>query len=297
MWEDHSTIEEMYIMQRLFISLILCLGSLPLTAQVQTGASIKPLQLLFAAVTDGVTETPALFMRTGADPHHYALRPSDRRAMAQSDVILWVGPALETPLEKVMGDLSGEVITAQDLPGMALLSAGGGIDSHLWLSAENAIRMAEALVQSLSRLDAGNAERYAANSEQLATALRALVENTRQRLQEQEEASAFAVYHNAFGYFEQQLGVSHQVAFTDNEDVAPGVRRLLQVRKQVAQHEIRCVLVEAGVDIGQLQNVIDNDEVSYIEMDPLAWEFPVSGTAFLSFMEEISNSFVDCLSL
>lgn len=62
-------------------------------------ATIKPLQLISAAITEGVTETE-LLLPPSASPHDYHLKPSDVRRINNADLIIWVGPELESFVEK-----------------------------------------------------------------------------------------------------------------------------------------------------------------------------------------------------
>jgi len=48
---------------------------------------------LTAIVTAGVTE-PVLMLDRGADPHHFALRPSQARAVANAGLAIWLGPEM-----------------------------------------------------------------------------------------------------------------------------------------------------------------------------------------------------------
>ncbi|MHA6963134.1 zinc ABC transporter substrate-binding protein ZnuA [Zobellella denitrificans] len=83
----------------------LLLLALPLLFSSQVRAlevltTIKPLQLIASAITDGMNE-PELLLAPGTSPHDYALRPSDVRRLNQADLVVWVGPELEgflTPL-------------------------------------------------------------------------------------------------------------------------------------------------------------------------------------------------------
>ena len=67
-------------------------------------ATIKPVHSLVAGVMQGAGQ-PGLIMRTGASPHHYALRPSERRALARASLIFWVGPELETFMPRILNTL------------------------------------------------------------------------------------------------------------------------------------------------------------------------------------------------
>lgn len=280
-------------MSRIILIILCLLPALPGMAAVQVAASIKPLQLLAAAVTDGVT-VPVLLMREGQDPHHFALRPSDRRALAESDVILWTGPALEQPLSGVMEQLSGRVITAQSLSGMTLHERGHGIDPHLWLDRGNAGVMAAELTRVLSQADPDNAARYQANLEALDARLEALDQRLRDALTGLEDRP-FAVYHNAYRYLEHRYGLQHVVSFTDHEDIAPGIRRLMAVRSIMSETGARCVLVEPGDNVTRLRSILDDPALRFQVVDVLGSDRPPSADAFPAMMAEMGDAIQACL--
>lgn len=60
--------------------------------------SIKPLQLITQELTQGVTNTDVL-LANNTSPHDYALKPSDVRKLKSVDLLIWVGPGLESFLE------------------------------------------------------------------------------------------------------------------------------------------------------------------------------------------------------
>ena len=67
---------------------------------------IPPVQGIVAAVMEGVG-MPEVAMGGGADPHHGALRPSEARALAQADMVVWVGPQLSPSFTRAVGALAG----------------------------------------------------------------------------------------------------------------------------------------------------------------------------------------------
>ena len=68
--------------------------------------SILPVHSLVAAVMAGLG-APHLLIRGGASPHDASLRPSDARALSAAELVIWVGPGLETFLEKPLAALAG----------------------------------------------------------------------------------------------------------------------------------------------------------------------------------------------
>lgn len=78
--------------------LVLPIQSLMAAENPQVVVSIKPIHSLVSAVMEGVA-TPTLLVKTGS-PHAYTLRPSEARALANADLVVWVGHELESFLEK-----------------------------------------------------------------------------------------------------------------------------------------------------------------------------------------------------
>ncbi|MBN2752149.1 MAG: zinc ABC transporter substrate-binding protein, partial [Rhodospirillaceae bacterium] len=97
------------------------------TAQAQVPkvvTSIAPLSGIAAAVMKDIG-TPTVLLPPGQSPHHAALKPSQARALAGADVVLWIGPDMEAGLDKALDArpqawFSSHVMTAMSLPGMTL---------------------------------------------------------------------------------------------------------------------------------------------------------------------------------
>ncbi|WP_407294134.1 zinc ABC transporter substrate-binding protein [Stutzerimonas zhaodongensis] len=98
-------------------------------AELEVLTSIKPLQLIAAAVQDGVGK-PAVLLPPGASPHHYAMRPSDVRQIRSADLFYWIGPDMETFLEPVLQGRKGPSVAVQSLPGLTLRHFGEASGEH-----------------------------------------------------------------------------------------------------------------------------------------------------------------------
>lgn len=187
----------------LLCGLGLCVPALAESAKVLT--TIKPLQQIAAAVMDGV-DTPAVLLPPGNSPHNYALRPSDRRALLDAERIYWVGPELELFLKDVL-DRQGNAQALLHLPGMRVREQlqsinfqteegdhghshdhghdhdHGALDSHIWLSPDNAQQIAGFMAEDLASLYPQHAEKLAANAELFAKRLTALDARLKDRLE------------------------------------------------------------------------------------------------------------------
>lgn len=256
-------------------------------------ASVKPLQLIAAAITEGVA-VPQLLMEGGHDPHHVTLRPSDRRRLDQADLVLWVGPVLEPGLEDVMMDLESEVITAQAAPDVTLLESEGATDPHLWLDTRNARHIASALVAALQKLDAGNAQRYATNLEAFTRALDKTDTDIAMALDSQRN-TAWAASHQAFGYFVAQFGLQQPLTLTDSSNSAPGVRRVMQLRETIATQNIRCLLTETSENPAELDALLEGTMLHVVGADVLGTQLPSNANGYPDLMLALAKAVASCL--
>ena len=112
---------------RILISLLLLLVQLPLFAAPRVVATIQPLHALAAGVMEGVAE-PQLLLPPGASPHSYALTPSQAQALAQADLVVWVGSGLEQFLAKPLRTLAAKADSLElaRLDSIKLLAATPG---------------------------------------------------------------------------------------------------------------------------------------------------------------------------
>jgi len=98
-------------------------------AEIEVLTSIKPLQLIAAAVQDGAGK-PAVLLPPGASPHHYAMRPSDVRQIRSADLFYWIGPDMEGFLAPVLAGRKGPSVAIQSLSGLTLRHFGEAASEH-----------------------------------------------------------------------------------------------------------------------------------------------------------------------
>ncbi len=94
----------------------------------QVATDIAPVHGLVARVMDGLGE-PELVVQPGASPHSYSMRPSEARALEQSDAVFWIGAELEPWLEESIGTLASgaRVIELLDVDGISTLEFREGV--------------------------------------------------------------------------------------------------------------------------------------------------------------------------
>tara|TARA_R100001377_G_scaffold70488_1_gene45944 strand:+ start:1196 stop:2095 length:900 start_codon:yes stop_codon:yes gene_type:complete len=274
-------------------------------AQATVLASVKPLQLIAAAITDGVS-TPQLLIPANQSPHNFSLRPSDVSHLTQADIVLWVGPGLETYLANMFAQEAqrDRLLEAAAVPGIVLLdlsehahahSAGEHYDPHLWLSTANARVLARALHAKLVVLDSANATQYDANLQQFEAALAQLDEALQQQFATLREAP-FAVFHNGTQYFEEQVGIAHRFVLVPDHEIQPGIRHLLALRAQLAERPLNCLFEDINSNEATIDTVFQDNPVRRVMLDPLGDAVALSKVGYLQLISTMAGAIQQCLS-
>ena len=276
-------------------------------------ASIGPVHSLAAAVMGDLGE-PLQIVRGYGSPHTYQMRPSDAASLRDADLVLWIGPSLETFLERPLaGGRDGtRVVALSAVPGLALLanrSAGvrkddahsdehreiGSYDPHIWLSPFNAKLMAGAIAKELSALDPGNAATYRANTDRLWQRIDAMEVRIASRLAPVRRIP-FVVFHDAFQYFEESFGLNAVGSVTVSPDRMPSARRIKALREKIVESGARCVFREPQFESALVQVLLEDSDARAGVIDSLGTDVVPGPDAYFELMDSNTDALVDCLS-
>ncbi|KPB69985.1 zinc ABC transporter substrate-binding protein ZnuA [Pseudomonas cannabina] len=293
----------------------------PAQAEVNVLTSIKPLQLIAAAVQDGVGK-PEVLLPPGASPHNYALRPSDVRRVRDVELLYWIGPDMETFLPRVLQGRSSPAVAVQSLPGMHLRHFGednashddhahhdedaddhdhdhdhqpGSLDSHLWLSTVNARVIAAKMAADLSTADPANAARYASNAEAFSKRLDALDARIKGRVTAV-AGKPFFVFHEAFDYFEEAYGLKHAGVFAIAAEIQPGAQHVAAMRERLKAAGKTCVFSEPPLRPRMAETLSAGLPVKLAELDALGGYIPASAQGYEQVLQKLADDLTGCLS-
>lgn len=278
-------------------------------AEVHLLTSVKPLQLIAAAVQDGAG-TPAVLLPPGASPHHYALRPSDARALREATLFYWIGPDLEGFLSKALEGRSQPSLAVQELPGLQLRRFVGGagsrgdehdhahrpgtLDAHLWLLPANARLIAARMAADLEAADPANAARYQANLAAFEARLDSLDRHLKARLAKL-AGKPYFVFHEAYGYYEAAYGLEHAGVFSLSPDVQPGARQVARMRQRLQEAGPTCVFSEPPLQPRLARTLSAGLPVRLAELDPLGSTIPVGPQGYEQLLERLGEELAGCL--
>ncbi|WP_213937652.1 zinc ABC transporter substrate-binding protein ZnuA [Pseudomonas sp. dw_612] len=293
-----------------FVASFLLIGSAQ--AEVKVLTSIKPLQLIAAAVQDGVA-IPEVLLPPGASPHNYALRPSDVRKVQSVDLVYWIGPDMEGFLPRVLKGRTLPTVAVQDLPGMKLRHFAedsqshaedadehdhdhrpGTLDAHLWLSPVNARVIATKMAADLSAADPDNAARYQSNLKAFDARLDALDLRLKARLASV-AGKPYFVFHEAFDYFEDAYGLKHAGVFSVAAEVQPGAQHVAAMRTRLQEVGKTCVFSEPPLRPRLAETLVAGLPVKLAELDALGGYTPATAQGYEQVLEKLGNDLAGCL--
>ncbi|ACE82627.1 high-affinity zinc uptake system protein ZnuA [Cellvibrio japonicus Ueda107] len=210
--------------------------------------SIKPLALIAQEVVGDKVTIDTLLPIT-ASPHDYPLKVSDHKRIREADLVLWVGPALESFLAKPLRhlpearQLSSYLLKGIDWPDMDDHSKHNhshdhhhddAHDPHLWLNPLNAAVIAWALAERLATLEPGHAAFFRQRATAFAESMGALDRELRSAMAPLGNVG-FAVYHEGYSHFVHHYGLRQLAYVTFVPEQRPGARHLAELRRVMAE--------------------------------------------------------------
>ncbi len=309
-------------MQRITLSLIFSLVFSSQTfAAPHVVTSIKPIDDLVRAVMDGVGE-PTRLIPPGSSPHTYALKPSERQAAEKADIFIWIGPSVETSLDKVTQVLPKTtiVITLSQQPDMLLLPARSGgdwerkpratphqhaahadqhqhdttLDGHIWLAPTNAKVIARTTAEALSTRDPEHAARYQANAERALQRLNTLNEQLKTELTPVQN-KPFIVFHDAYQYFEHSFDLRAAGSIMVSADSMASAKRISEMRNKIKTLGATCVFSEPQFEPKLVATLVEGTHARTGVLDPLGAKLPAGMEGYEQLLHKLAGSLADCL--
>ncbi|KAA0582240.1 zinc ABC transporter substrate-binding protein ZnuA [Azospirillum sp. B21] len=302
-------------------------AALPAHAEVpKVVVSIKPIHSLVASVMHGVGE-PALLVRGGASPHSYTMKPSDAKALSAADLVVWVGPELESFLEKPLkaNAPKATLLTLMDLKGLSLLETREGgaweahdhghkgghdhkhdhkghdhaeeheeLNSHIWLDPANARAIVKAAAEALAAKDPADAEAYRTNADRTLQQLDALDAELKAALAPVKD-KPFVVFHDAYQYFEARYDLSAVGSITVSPDRRPSAKRLSAIRAKIGGLGAACVFAEPQFEPALVQTVVEGTKAKTGVLDPEGTELPEGEALYPTLLRNLAASLRGCL--
>ncbi|EPJ47434.1 MAG: hypothetical protein OFPII_13210 [Osedax symbiont Rs1] len=293
--------------------------------------SIKPLQLIAADITQGVIKADYL-LPAGASPHAYSLRPSEVKKIHNASSIYWVGPMLETFMQKPLSKYPLKTFALASLidsgakptaPLVAQPSAEldhddaehrhdsqftdashppkrhihqyQGLDPHLWLSPKMALKIAALIKQQTILLYPQHQSRLELNYQQFKEQLQRLDVALTADLSSL-RALGFLVFHDAYARFIEHYQLNQVAALTINPAKRPGAKHLAEIKQILIETKPVCIFSEPQFSSVAIDSVVRNQTIKVAQLDPLATQSNYTDNRYSGFLRDFGQQFIDCLS-
>lgn len=216
--------------------------------------STYPLYLIAQEITQGV-EKPELLLaqQTG---HDIQLTPTQRKALQDASLVLWLGKEHEAPLATLLANQKNAIsildagiinrLPQRNAKGVALAKT---VDSHVWLEPNHAVRIGFFIAVLRGQQQPEHKAKYWENAQKFATEMY----QTAQATQRQGTAQPYWVYHDAYQYLERVLNLKFAGAMTDNH-ANPTLTQLKYLKDNRPQKTM-CLLAEGHVTAKQYQHL------------------------------------------
>ncbi|MBY5943629.1 zinc ABC transporter substrate-binding protein [Photobacterium rosenbergii] len=169
-----------------------------------------------------------------------------------------------------------------------------GIDPHLWLGPEQAIQAAQVITEKLVSLDPSHKDKFEQNLANFTKEVRAAVTSIEQTLAPVSDRGYF-VFHDGYGYFEDQFGLNNLGHFTVEPDRRPGAKTLISIRNALKDEHAKCVFSEPQFSPAVVDSVVRGTGVNIGTLDPMGTDIAYGDGSYVEFLNQLGQSFSQCL--
>ena len=231
------------------------------TQEAQIAATTMPVYQFTSAICQGTPFTVTrLITEEVSCIHDYTLTVQQMRAIEGAEAVILSGAGLEEFMDEAL-ERAETVIDASS--GIELLEGdchheheGGDeeghdhdhthsheLDAHIWLSPENAARMAENIRDGLRGLYPEYAAQFNANAEALLAEIQAVADYASGQLGDL-SSREIITFHDGFAYLADAFDLHILEAIEEESGSEPSAQELIELIETVAHHDVAAIFVE-----------------------------------------------------
>ena len=296
------------------------LGAMPAMAAAEVPRVLTDLPVVQSLVAQVMGDLGAVevLLQQGSDVHSLQLRPSQMRALAEADLVFWVGQDLTPWLGTTLASLglSDRSVALLSAPGVKTRAYGApyrlsdpspgpeaaagddlaGSDPHAWLDPANAQAWLEAIAAELSARDRANGATYRANAATAKAAIDRLDARIKAILAPV-AAAPIVVHHQAYGYFSAYYGVNIVGWLELGDAAAPSAERLAELRATLLAQRAVCLFPEAQHDPKLVLSVVEGSGVRIgAALDPEGSSLAYGPLLYGDLMIGLASAIADCVA-
>jgi len=146
----------------------------------------------------------------------------------------------------------------------------------------------------LSDVDPVNSDAYLANAASGRAAIEALMDDVETTLAAV-RGREFIVFHDAYQYFETDFDfpASGAISMSDASDPSPA--RIAEIRGEITEHGVACVLAEPQFNPGLVTTVLRGFDARMGIADPLGAELESGPKFYPQLIRSLSRTLIECM--
>jgi zinc transport system substrate-binding protein len=275
------------MMRNFLLIMTLCWASIITAKPLTIVVSIKPLYFLTAGITRDIANIE-LLVPENYSSHDYALKPSDRSKLELADIIIWLGPEMESFLSKPLSNLNSAntFITLLHIDNIEKLyfdAEQKSMDPHIWLDPKNAVIITNYIAKIISEKDPSHSADYYRNAQ----ATQAQLQKLHQQLTLMTKTirhQPFFVYHDGLNYF------THRYELTP-----PSAHHILQLHDRIKHYDHPCVFTEPEVPISKVKSLVEKTDARVGELDIIGIGLPENFSSYETMLKKLVSDMKTCM--
>lgn len=237
----------------------------------------------------------------GESPHTYEPQPAQMEALNNSSIYFLIGVEFEQAWIDKFKETSPDtsfIDTSEVVQKIPVVESNeimdehqeddhehGSLDPHIWLSPQNVIQIANAMVAALSEIDPKNSAAYQQNLEDFIIEIDTLDEENRAAF-EKISSRQFITFHPSWGYFARDYGLQQiPIEVGGNE---PSAQELTALIEFANENNIRIIFASPEFNTRSAETIASEIKGEVILISPLAEDW-------MKNMRTITNSLSEIL--
>ncbi len=246
----------------------------------KVAVTIFPLYDIVRNIAGEEIET-VLIVDPGASPHTFDPTPDDLKRIQNAQAVFMIGYGID--------NWAGKLATSLDIPKQITTDANvtlrefteddehddseeenhieGSIDPHYWLSIPNTIGIAAQVRDELSILYPEHKAIFEQNYNIYKNELETLDQEIRSEIDALPNKN-IATFHNAWGYFADEYGISIVATFEEFPGEEPSAEYLREFTKKISEHQVTVIFAEPQFSTSSLEPIADDLGIRISQLAP-----------------------------
>ena len=277
----------------LFLAFSLATVAMASAAPLKIVASFLPLYAHVKTIGGDRVEVVCL-ARNGVDPHDFAPKPSDLKAIAGADLLVVNGLGMESWLDGVIKEAASTKLVFVDsswgiapkhnptyvkVPGLPKGEDQdvNGVNPHAWLDPVLAQQQVRTILAMMDKFDPADAPYFDANAKAYLAQIAALDVDFLSLFTTLSAGSMNLVtFHDAFPYFAARYGLNYLGSIEEFPEKAPSPQALAHLVDLIKAHHVKVLFAEKGYEPKLLRTIAEQTGATVAELDTIEVGEPVA---------------------